>query len=276
MPVHIYGLFCPIDGVVRYIGKSSNPKKRLSAHISSSIRSAYHHHTARWIRRLASEGLYPELRILHTMRVGEDWRECERAWIAKGLENGWPLTNSTLGGEGLDYLDPADEAKYRANLAAAMKRYRDSHKWAEDQARMTNAAKSGENLTRRNEAIARSAKRPEFIERMRCVNSEINARPEVKRKKSSKSKAMWADQGMRARVEKALSSPECKAKQSAARAAAWADPETGARLRELHSSEEVRANKSAAAKARATPEYRAMMADKTRLSWEKRRKAKST
>lgn len=276
MPVQIYGLICPVDGSIRYIGKSKNPQKRLSSHISGAVRNAYHHHTARWIRKIVSAGFLPQLKILQDVEDGEDWRECERLWIAKGIAEGWPLTNSTLGGEGLDYICPIDEARYRANLAAAMRPYRNSKKWREDHARMVEAASTGENLKRRNDAIRRSAQSSEFVERMREVSFEIGSRPEVKRAKSVKAKAMWADPEQRQRIEQALSLPECKAKQSEARKAAWADPVVGARLRELHTSDEVRAKKSASAKARATPEYRAMMAEKTRLSWEKRRKAKST
>lgn len=276
MPVQIYGLVCPIDGSIRYIGKSKNPKRRLSAHISSAARNVYDHHASRWIRKLAALGLVPRLEILQAVQDGEDWRECERSWIAKGISEGWPLTNSTVGGEGLDYLCPEAEAKYKANLSASMKRYFSTPEGRKAMTRFMESSRSPGAKAARRKSLSDAGKDPSFIERMREIGFEIGSRPEVKRAKSAKAMAMWADPEQRGRIEQALRLPECKAKQSEARKAAWADPIIGAKLRELHNSDEVRANKSASAKARATPEYRAMMAEKTRLSWEKRRKAKST
>lgn len=67
VPVCIYALTDP-DGSVRYIGKSVNPTKRLSSHMSRSAASPVY----RWASFLRSHGLRPGLRILHVVPPGQD------------------------------------------------------------------------------------------------------------------------------------------------------------------------------------------------------------
>jgi hypothetical protein len=136
-------------------------------------------------------------------------------------------------------------------------------------ARLNAAANAPEVLARRAQSVSEALKRPEYRKKMRGINSEINSRPEVKAKKSAKSKSMW--EGKRGELLSAFSSEECKRKQSESKKAAWADPVVGTKLREIHASEEVRRKKSEAAKRRATPEYRAMMAEKRRAAWQRHR-----
>jgi predicted GIY-YIG superfamily endonuclease len=108
--IYIYGLKCPTDNVIRYVGKSIDPEKRLKGHVSGAKNYAYDHHTARWIRKLISSGSRPELVLLHKVGENERWQDVERAFIASAVERGWKLTNSTRGGEGLDYINGADRA----------------------------------------------------------------------------------------------------------------------------------------------------------------------
>jgi hypothetical protein len=271
MAIFIYGLVCPVENTVRYVGKAVRPEQRLACHISGARRFAYDHHTARWIRRLLADGLAPQLIILHEVQAGERWQDVEREFIASAADRGWRLTNSTAGGEGLDYIDPEDEARYRANLKRAMSAYLATPEGQAKFRRMIAATLEPVALARRNEAIRASGSRPEFKEKMRGVGSEIGSRPEVKDAKSRASKAMWRDPETRARFMAGNATPEKKAKLSERKKASWADPEVGAKLRAIHSSEEVRQKKSEGAKRRSTPEYRAMMAAKTKASWEARR-----
>lgn len=59
---YIYSLSDPRNNFVRYIGKTVNPKNRISGHIAESKR--YNHHRAKWIRNLIKNGLVPKLTIL--------------------------------------------------------------------------------------------------------------------------------------------------------------------------------------------------------------------
>lgn len=269
--VYIYGLLCPLSGEIRYIGKSIDPERRLKGHMSGARTGSYSHHTSRWLRKLERCGLAPEIVILQEVPEGDDWRQAEREWIASAIAAGWPLTNSTVGGEGLDYLRPEDRERYRENHRRAMQRYWASPAGAAHLERMMLASRSPDAVARRSESLKKSCRSPEYRERMRAIGIEVGSRPSVKSARSAKSKAMWADPQKRAILMASFSSETCKKKQSEAKKSAWADPVVGARLREIHSSDEVRRKKSEAAKRRATPEYRAMMAEKTRLSWEKRR-----
>lgn len=224
MAIFIYGLVCPVDGIVRYVGKSTKPDRRLRAHISGAVRKAYDHHTARWIRRLVSDGMRPELIILHEVRDGERWQDIERDFIASAADRGWRLTNSTAGGEGLDYIDPADEARYRANLRRAMDVYNATPEGKARLRRMVDSALEPDALARRNKAIRAAASRPEHKAKMTIVNREINARPEVKAKRSASGKRRWDDAEYRQAITAARNDPTFVAEQSERLKSRWRDP----------------------------------------------------
>lgn len=275
MAIYIYGLECPVEQMVRYVGKSTNPPQRFKAHLSAAKNYAYDHHAARWIRRLLADGMKPKLIILHEVCEGEIWQDVEREFIASAPDRGWRLTNSTAGGEGLDYRDPEDEARYRANLKRAMDAYNATPEGRARMVAMQKAAHTPAAKRQRNESNKRKFAEPEMRLKMAEVGREIGSRPEVIAAKSSASKSMWANPDMRARFMEGNARPEKKAKQSARKKASWADPVVGAKLRAIHASEDVRRKKSEAARRRATPEYRAMMAEKTRASWAARKARES-
>ncbi len=52
-PTYIYRLIDPNSEVVRYVGKSIHPKKRMGQHLKSSKSAKLRlSHTARWIKKL--------------------------------------------------------------------------------------------------------------------------------------------------------------------------------------------------------------------------------
>jgi hypothetical protein len=109
----IYGLVCPLAEAIRYIGKTNNLRMRLRGHVNDARAGKYRHHTANWIRGLDALGLSPSIVLLE--EVAGDWGEAERRWIAKGRSEGWPLTNSTTGGDGAPEPTPeVAEAKRQA------------------------------------------------------------------------------------------------------------------------------------------------------------------
>lgn len=109
-PIFIYALTDPETGAIRYIGKSIRPYQRLTNHCNEQARC----HRTNWIRSLRSRGLRPALVILETLPPGADWQSAERRWIAHGREQGWPLTNSTSGGDGVPDLSPESRARIEA------------------------------------------------------------------------------------------------------------------------------------------------------------------
>lgn len=66
---YIYALVDPRDEMVRYIGKTICPSKRLSSHINESKK--YKHHRAKWIRSLLKEDMKPIFKILKICPLSE-------------------------------------------------------------------------------------------------------------------------------------------------------------------------------------------------------------
>jgi len=76
--VTIYGLVCPIENKVMYVGKSIDVKMRFQQHIHGGT----HDSTAKgkWIRELKSANLLPSLQIIETCDESV-WVERETYWI---------------------------------------------------------------------------------------------------------------------------------------------------------------------------------------------------
>lgn len=95
--VVIYGLIDPRDGALRYIGKANCEKRRLASHMRDARRLDSPVH--RWIRKLAADGSYPSVRVIHACGDSEDWREAERAAISEAKSAGVRLLNVAEGGD---------------------------------------------------------------------------------------------------------------------------------------------------------------------------------
>lgn len=65
MTFHIYHLVCPIDNVVRYVGRCSDPKARLRNHCNESQRRQTTPKT-RWIHALMAQNKLPAMIIVAT------------------------------------------------------------------------------------------------------------------------------------------------------------------------------------------------------------------
>jgi hypothetical protein len=90
----IYGLLDPGTGELRYIGKANNSRKRLASHLRDSRRRDTP--VYRWIRKLLSKGLAPELVVLAEC---DDWKAKEIELIAKARGFGFRLLNVADGGD---------------------------------------------------------------------------------------------------------------------------------------------------------------------------------
>ena len=88
----IYGLLDPRTGLIRYIGVTSNPEKRMGQHIKERHRKGHGKQKGAWIEELIQENFCPIFVFLdavhHTVAL-----ERELFWI-KHFEHFGPLLNS--------------------------------------------------------------------------------------------------------------------------------------------------------------------------------------
>jgi len=98
MKVYIYCLKCP-EGNIRYIGKTVNIKRRLSAHINESKKHKGRRHVLNWIYSLLSKGLKPTLEVVEEC-TKNNWSEREMHWISYYRERISNLCNICDGGLG--------------------------------------------------------------------------------------------------------------------------------------------------------------------------------
>lgn len=109
--IYIYALSDPFTYEIRYIGKTVNINSRLASHCNDR-ESTY---KCNWIRSVIAKGKKPAVIILETLSDSAYWQESEISWIAYALSLGWPLTNSTSGGEGV--VDLCQESRDRITKA---------------------------------------------------------------------------------------------------------------------------------------------------------------
>lgn len=186
MPTVIYALLCP-KGEIRYIGKTTDPKIRLSKHISAARSGETNHHTANWIRSLLASGEKPEIEVVLEIPEGEPWQPYEIRMIAEFRAQGHRLTNSTDGGDGLAGID----------IEALRKR--------------TQAAK----LTRST---------PEYKERVSKIMREVRSSPEFREALSKRLKETWSNKETREKYLKGIRSPQALANRSEAGLRRYSDP----------------------------------------------------
>lgn len=96
----IYALTCPDSGIVRYIGKSNNPSKRLYSHMTDGRKN--HRHC--WLMGLKNKNKLPIVEIIDEVLISE-WQFWERHYISLFKSWGFNLLNRTDGGEGYSYHD---------------------------------------------------------------------------------------------------------------------------------------------------------------------------
>jgi hypothetical protein len=80
VPVFIYGLTDPTNDVIRYVGKTQSPEKRLAAHRYSRLMVG--RALRFWLDELRAAHRIPRMVILETVPPGEDASKVEQRAIA--------------------------------------------------------------------------------------------------------------------------------------------------------------------------------------------------
>lgn len=86
----IYILICPMNGRVKYCGKSNNPVKRLKDHCLDF--RCMDQGMENWIKKILEKGLRPKLIVVHEPDV-EDWKDMEEFWCEYLRALGFKLFN---------------------------------------------------------------------------------------------------------------------------------------------------------------------------------------
>lgn len=89
----IYFLHCPLADAVRYIGKASDPEKRLAFHMREAALSKATYHRLQWLRKLMAVNAVPACRVLFEVPDDQLWQPFERFFIASAKHLGFPLVN---------------------------------------------------------------------------------------------------------------------------------------------------------------------------------------
>ena len=103
MEYYIYTLTDPIDGIIKYIGKTKNIEKRLKRHMSDwSINSEPWTRKNKWLKWLKNSNLMP---IIESIDNGDsnNINNLEKYWISQFKCWGFKLKNQTDGGDGVDW-----------------------------------------------------------------------------------------------------------------------------------------------------------------------------
>jgi predicted GIY-YIG superfamily endonuclease len=91
----IYALIDPRDMTVRYVGKTTDPKRRLAEHTANKMSAR---DVRPWLQELLDAGLAPVMEILDRASASE-WERAEQYWIGFYVQRG-RLLNVEVGGRG--------------------------------------------------------------------------------------------------------------------------------------------------------------------------------
>ncbi len=107
--MYVYGLVDPFDGGVHLIAVSKRPQRRIPT--TQEKENAELH---AWVRELERRGFAPQIRILDILPplAPQDRLvvSAKRRWIARALQEGWPIANRDLTVE----ISPANHGQLHA------------------------------------------------------------------------------------------------------------------------------------------------------------------
>jgi hypothetical protein len=114
--VHLYFLCEPGSlNYVRYVGKTIDPKKRFTRHISDAKMNRFSNYKDNWLRSLLKQGLLPEMHVFgNTTWDHSSDVEIECIRMFREICN---LTNGTDGGDGCLNVVVSEETRKRQSKA---------------------------------------------------------------------------------------------------------------------------------------------------------------
>jgi predicted DNA-binding protein YlxM (UPF0122 family) len=101
---YIYGI--SHRGLIRYIGKSNNPRRRLYQHINEKSNK----HKYNWLNNIIKNNDRPTIEIIDEVPE-EEWEFWEQYWISQFKTWGFKLINATNGGDGSNGYKHSEKSK---------------------------------------------------------------------------------------------------------------------------------------------------------------------
>jgi len=101
MKTYIYILQDPDTLSVRYVGKTTNFKKRFYQHTNKKIQEySRKRYLSNWLLKLINNNKKPIMTIID--ETEDDWKTLEIYWISQFKSWGFNLVNLTIGGDGIE------------------------------------------------------------------------------------------------------------------------------------------------------------------------------
>jgi hypothetical protein len=170
--VFIYLLCEPDTQTVRYVGKTTDPKRRIHEHITNKHRDDTRR--VRWINKLLTDGKLPQLRVIETV-CESAWEVAEQKWIAFFRAKGLNLLNLTDGGDGVH--NPSEESRKKLSLTRKLMFENPDYR-----KRMEEFAKNPERRAKISSALKGKSKSPEHIAKLPQNRRGRKLTPSHKRK----------------------------------------------------------------------------------------------
>lgn len=98
------------NGVIRYVGKSNDPKNRIYGH----LKEAKGAHKYNWLQSIIKRGYFPVVNIIDEVPF-DDWEPYEIYWIAQFRAWGFDLVNKCDGGSGPTNAKRSQETKEKVS-----------------------------------------------------------------------------------------------------------------------------------------------------------------
>jgi predicted GIY-YIG superfamily endonuclease len=112
MITYIYILQDPDTMDVRYVGKTTNPKKRLYQHTNKRVQEySRRRYLSNWLLKLLNCNKKPIMTIID--QTDNDWKQLEIYWIEQFKNWGFKLVNLTIGGDGVEGYLHTKETIYK-------------------------------------------------------------------------------------------------------------------------------------------------------------------
>jgi group I intron endonuclease len=126
MITYIYTLSDPTTNIVKYVGKTINPKMRYRTYIKQAKNGTRNNLVVNWVKSILKQELEPKMEIID--EVEGEWEWLEQYWIGQFKTWGFTLKNMTHGGD----ANPMDNPEIRLKISNHMKTLVKSPKWCEN------------------------------------------------------------------------------------------------------------------------------------------------